>query len=35
MYVNADALEPPGVIAKLNAQRGLACRKRFGHLGSE
>jgi D-alanyl-D-alanine carboxypeptidase len=32
-YVNADALEPPGVIASLEAQRLVACRARFGHIG--
>ena len=34
MYVNADALEAPGVIANLKAQRLVACRMRFGHIGS-
>ena len=34
MYLSADALEPPGVIASLEAQRLVACRMRFGHIGS-
>jgi D-alanyl-D-alanine carboxypeptidase len=34
MYVNTDALEAPGVIAFLEAQRLVACRMRFGHIGS-
>jgi D-alanyl-D-alanine carboxypeptidase len=32
-YVNADALEPPGAIASVEAQRLVACRARFGHIG--
>ena len=34
MYITADVLEPPGVIAFLEAQRLLACRMRFGDIGS-
>jgi D-alanyl-D-alanine carboxypeptidase len=34
MYVTADALAPPGVLATLRAERLLACRMRFGHIGS-
>jgi len=30
MYVNSDALAPPGALATLEAERLLACRMRFG-----
>ena len=34
IYVNSDALAAPGVIASLQAERLLACRMRFGRIGS-
>jgi len=35
MYVNAQALDPPGAIADLEAERLVACRMRFGRIGAE
>ena len=34
MYVTADGLSAPGAIANLKAERLLACRARFGRIGS-
>jgi D-alanyl-D-alanine carboxypeptidase len=34
IYVNSDALAPPGALATLQAERLLACRMRFGRVGS-
>ena len=34
IYVNSDGLAPPGVLASLTAERLLACRMRFGRIGS-
>jgi D-alanyl-D-alanine carboxypeptidase len=34
MYVNAQALDPPGAIADLEAERLVACRMRFGRIGA-
>jgi D-alanyl-D-alanine carboxypeptidase len=34
MYITSEALAPPGAIAGLEAERLLACRMRFGRIGS-
>jgi D-alanyl-D-alanine carboxypeptidase len=34
IYVNSDALAPPGAIASLQAERLLGCRMRFGRIGA-
>ena len=34
IYVNSDALAPPGALATLQAERLLGCRMRFGRIGS-
>jgi D-alanyl-D-alanine carboxypeptidase len=34
MYVTSDGLAPPGALAALQAERLLACRMRFGRIGS-
>jgi D-alanyl-D-alanine carboxypeptidase len=34
IYVNADSLAAPGALATLQAERLLACRMRFGRIGS-
>jgi len=35
MFLNADALEPQGVIAANEVQRLVACRMRFGDVGAQ
>ena len=34
MYITSEGLAPPGAIAGLEAERLLACRMRFGRIGS-
>jgi transposase len=34
MYITSEGLAPPGALAALQAERLLACRMRFGRIGS-